>query len=136
MQNPALTHNAAFIASSLAECSGAFSPEGEEVLLEENFWAAAHKLSLQIHDDTLTRWQAEGVLMPSSQLIENKLHTQRAWTDKINEKVKKDLFDNASLRDKVRLQAEWIKAFWGMDQRGPQRESRATLWQRRVSVAT
>ena len=31
------------------------------------------------------------------------------WTDKINEKVKKDLFDNASLRDKVRLQAEWGK---------------------------
>jgi hypothetical protein len=109
VQNPVLTYNAAFLSSSLAECSGAFSPEGEQAQPNEDFWAAAHKLSLQIHDEALIQWQAQGVLPTSRQIIENRLHTQKVWTDKVTSQARQDLFDSASLRDKVRLQAEGEK---------------------------
>jgi hypothetical protein len=105
LQNPIITYPAAFVSSSLAECSGAFSPVGEQAEPGGEFWAAAQKLSHQIRDDILINWQLKG-LPESKQLIEGRFHTQKMWTDKVNAQVKQDLFDSASLRDKVRLQSE------------------------------
>ena len=107
VQNPSLTYYAAFFSSGLAECSGAYSPNGEQALPNEALRAVAEKLSGQIGpDQILITCSSEGALPPAGQILQHELYKQKYWSDKVHTQVQQDLYVSAPLRDKLRLQSE------------------------------
>jgi hypothetical protein len=104
IQNPSLTHSAAFLASALAEYSGAFSPTGEEAPACAEFWDVVETISSQLSgDSTLVQWRVEHILPPRRQILDAKQHEQRFWSDKINLQLKQELCAGLPLRDQLRL---------------------------------
>ena len=104
IQNPALTHSAAFLASALAEYSGAFSTTWEETSPCAEFWDVVDSLSNQlVEDTTLAQWQVEHILPPREHILEAKFHEQRVWSDKVHLRLKQELTTSLPLRDQVRL---------------------------------
>ena len=107
IQNPALTHAAAFVASALAEFSGASSPTGEEAPPCPELWPALESLSNQLSGNvTLAQWLSQRFLPPAAQIIERDYHSQRTWSEKVHLQLKQDLLASLPLRDQVRLRDE------------------------------
>ena len=78
VQNPKFTHLAAFLSSSLAEITGAFSAVGEETPPDVAFWSTVSQLIVQLgNDDTLSSWQASRSLPDGAVILVQKLHEQK-----------------------------------------------------------
>jgi len=58
IQNPSLTYSAAFVSSSLAEISGAFSRSGETSDPTPEVWASARELQSPVESTPLSQWIA------------------------------------------------------------------------------
>jgi hypothetical protein len=104
IQNPSLTHSAAFLASALAEYSGAYSPVGEEASPCKEFWDVVDSISNQLPENsTLAQWRVEHILPPAERIVEDKHFEQRFWSEKVHLQLKNELAASLPLRDQVRL---------------------------------
>ena len=99
VQDPSMTQAAAVFSSALAEYCGAYSPVGEQVEPSAELWAAAEQFSRQIGADPLAQWVLDDALPPQDHVIDNQLHTQKHWSEKVHLQVKEDLYVGASERD-------------------------------------
>ena len=74
---------------------------------DADFWAAAHRLLLQLDQEVnLSSWLTSHSLPAATTIQDHEYHQQKFWDDKVYLKAQQDLVIEAPLRDRVRLLRE------------------------------
>ena len=55
---------------------------------------------------SLSQWIASEELPPAEQINNDQMFAQNFWADQVHRRLQRELFESASLRDKVRLRSE------------------------------